>query len=221
MKLVVTGPLGHIGSRLIRTIPADRFSEIVLVDDLSTQRFCSLFDLPGKIPIRFVEADICTADLARDVAGAEVVIHLAGLTDAMSSEAHRDRVMEVNVRGTERVARACAEAGAGFVFVSTTSVYGTQAGLVDEDCSQDELRPQSAYAESKLLAERALAEIGAGTGLRFVILRLGTIFGWSIGMRFHTAINRFVWQACTGRPVTVWTTAMNQLRPYLHLDDAV
>lgn len=221
MKLVITGPLGHIGSRLLRTIPADRFSEIVLIDDLSTQRYCSLFDLPRGAPMRFVEADILTADLQRELDGAEVVIHLAALTDAMNSHGHRERVMEVNVRGTERVARACAEVGAGCVFVSTTSVYGTSASRVDEHCSPNELRPQSPYAESKLAAERLLADLGASVGLRFAILRLGTIFGWSIGMRFHTAINKFVWQACTGRPLTVWTTAMHQLRPYLHLDDAV
>ena len=221
MKLVITGPLGHIGSRLIRTIPEGRFTEVVLIDDLSTQRYCSLFDLPTAVPIRFVEADILDADLEREFDGAQVVIHLAALTDAMNSLSHRERVMDVNVRGTERVARACAAVGAACVFVSTTSVYGTQAASIDEHCSADELRPQSPYAESKLAAERLLGELGASEGLRFGILRLGTIFGWSIGMRFHTAINKFVWQACTGRPVTVWTTAMQQLRPYLHLDDAV
>jgi len=40
-------------------------------------------------------------------------------------------------------------------------------------------------------------------------------------MRFHTAINKFVWQACTGQPITVWPTAMHQKRPYLDLGDAV
>jgi nucleoside-diphosphate-sugar epimerase len=58
-------------------------------------------------------------------------------------------------------------------------------------------------------------------GLRFVTCRFGTIFGSSVGMRFHTAVNRFIWQACTGRPLTVWRTAMRQKRPYLELGDAV
>ena len=40
-------------------------------------------------------------------------------------------------------------------------------------------------------------------------------------MRFHTAVNKFVWQACLGQPITVWKTAMNQKRPYLDVDDAV
>lgn len=221
MKLVITGPLGHIGSALIRALPANRVKELVLIDSLATQRYCSLFDLPVPIPTRFVEADICSADLGALFAGANAVVHLAAITDAASSHAHRDEVMRVNVAGTERVARACADVGAGLVFLSTTSVYGTQQAMVDEDCAEEELRPQSPYAESKLMAEAILSKLGHERGLNFVTLRFGTIFGTSIGMRFHTAINKFVWQACTGTPLTVWETAMHQVRPYLHLDDAV
>ena len=57
-------------------------------------------------------------------------------------------------------------------------------------------------------------------GLRFVTCRFGTIFGASPGMRFHTAVNKFVWQACNGIPLTVWRTAMDQRHPYLYLGDA-
>lgn len=39
-------------------------------------------------------------------------------------------------------------------------------------------------------------------------------------MRFHTAVNKFCWQAATGQPITVWRTAYNQKRPYLDLKDA-
>jgi nucleoside-diphosphate-sugar epimerase len=40
-------------------------------------------------------------------------------------------------------------------------------------------------------------------------------------MRFHTAVNKFIWQACQGIPLTVWTSALDQQRPYLDLEDAV
>jgi nucleoside-diphosphate-sugar epimerase len=40
-------------------------------------------------------------------------------------------------------------------------------------------------------------------------------------MRFHTAVNKFCWQAVMGQPITVWRTALRQKRPYLALDDAV
>ncbi|CAN5256776.1 dTDP-glucose 4,6-dehydratase [soil metagenome] len=219
-KLVITGALGHIGSRLIRALP-DGYDEVVLIDDLSTQRYCSLFDLPGDVPFHFVEGDVCSLDLAPLFAGAESIVHLAALTDAAASYAERDRVTQVNVAGTERVARACASAGAALVFPSTTSIYSTTEPWVDESCSDESLRPQSPYAASKLEAERVLARLAGGGGLRHVTLRFGTIVGASAGMRFHTAANRFAWQACAGQPLSVWRTALHQLRPYLDLGDAI
>jgi len=39
-------------------------------------------------------------------------------------------------------------------------------------------------------------------------------------MRFHTAVNKFCWQAVMGQPITVWKTAMDQKRPYLGVSDA-
>lgn len=222
MRLVVTGALGHIGSRLIRDwARAFPGSGIVMLDDLSTQRYCSLFDLPSEGDYEFIESDVLTTDLVPLFKGADAVIHLAAITDAPSSFGKKDEVERVNFAGTERVARACVEAGCALVFPSTTSVYGTQAEVVDEDCSVDDLKPQSPYADSKLKAEQLLQVLGETEGLRFVICRFGTIFGTSPGMRFHTAINKFCWQAVMGLPITVWRTALNQNRPYLDLGDAV
>lgn len=222
MKIVITGALGHIGSRLIRELPdAIPAAEIILLDDLSTLRYCSLFDLPSQGRYRFLEADVLTADLGSIVAGADVVVHLAAITDAAGSVENRDQVERVNLSGTELLAQACLQAGCALIFPSTTSVYGTQAEIVDEDCSPDELKPQSPYAESKLRAEQVLETLGVTQGLRFITCRFGTIFGTSIGMRFHTAVNKFCWQAAMGQPITVWRTAMHQYRPYLDLGDAV
>ena len=89
---------------------------------------------------------------------------------------------------------------------------------MDETCK--ELKPQSPYADSKLQAEECLRGLKS-RGLRFVICRFGTIFGFSIGMRFHTAVNKFTWQAVNGVPLTVWKTAWKQKRPYLDLADCV
>jgi nucleoside-diphosphate-sugar epimerase len=220
MKLLITGALGHIGSRLIRSLEGLPLTEVVLLDDLSTQRYCSLFDLPANVPFRFVEGDVLSDDVAVLFDGADVVIHLAAITNAAGSFDRQQEVEQVNLVGTERVARHCIRTGAKLLFLSTTSVYGTQESLVAEDCRADELRPQSPYADSKLRAERLLQRL-ADEGLRYVTLRFGTIFGTSPGMRFHTAINKFVWQACIGVPITVWRTALHQKRPYLDLEDAM
>jgi nucleoside-diphosphate-sugar epimerase len=222
MRIVITGALGHIGSCLIRILP-DIFpdGEIVMLDNLSTQRFCSLFNLPPQGKYHFREADILSTDLDTLFTGADAVVHLAAITNAEGSFAIQEKVEQTNYVGTERVARACIRTGVPLIFPSSTSVYGTQANEIDENCSSHELKPQSPYAESKIRSEQLLRQLGMEQGLNFVICRFGTIFGVSPGMRFHTAVNKFVWQACAGIPLTVWTSAIDQKRPYLDLDDGI
>jgi nucleoside-diphosphate-sugar epimerase len=198
-----------------------QFEEVLLLDNLATQRYCSLFNLPAGVKFRFVEDDVCKARLESYFEGAHAVVHMAAITNAAGSFENQEQVERVNYQGTERVARACVACGSRLLFLSTTSVYGTQEAVVAEDCRPDELKPQSPYAESKLRAEQFLENFGRTEGLKFIACRFGTIFGTSIGMRFHTAINKFCWQACLGQPITVWRTALNQKRPYLDLGDGV
>ena len=221
MKLLITGALGHIGSRFIHGIRPGDFDGVVLMDNLSSQRYPSLFNLPESVPFRFVNEDVCSGDLEQHFSGVDVVLHLAAITDAAGSFNMQEQVEAVNFDGTRRVAQACLASGCKLVFLSTTSVYGVQEGEVDEDCPADQLVPQSPYADSKLRAEFLLQEMGESEGLDFVLCRFGTIFGISKGMRFHTAVNKFCWQAMMGEPITVWRTAMDQKRPYLDLGDAI
>ena len=221
MKIVVTGALGHIGSRLIRAIP-EYFpdAEVVMVDDMSTQRFASLFHLPDGARYRFIEGDVTKLDLAPLIAGAAAVVQLAAITDATRSFDRKDELEANNFHATRIIAEACLQAGVPLIHPSSTSVYGSQKEVVDEECGPDELAPQSPYADCKLKEEALLAEMGKA-GLRFVTCRFGTIFGTSPGMRFHTAVNKFCWQAVMGQKLTVWSTAYDQKRPYLDLGDAI
>lgn len=222
MKIVVTGALGHIGSRLIRSLPAFfNGVEIVMIDNLLTQRYASLFQLPREGNYRFIEADILKADLVPIVEGATALIHLAAITDATSSFENPEMIEKVNYNATARVAEACSKTGAAMFYPSTTSIYGTQKDTVDEDCEACDLTPQSPYAETKLKEEGLIEQFGRSANLKYVICRFGTIAGISPGMRFHTAVNKFCWQAVMKQPLTVWSTALHQKRPYLDLLDAV
>lgn len=223
MKIVVTGALGHIGSKLIRELPSSfPGCDLVLVDNLSTNRYCSLFNLPTTGKYRFVQADITVPGVLGSVVDGQVdaVVHLAAMTDAAGSVERSDEVERNNFLATKQVAEHCAVLGTRLIALSSTSVYGTAAASVDETCGPQDLKPQSPYAATKLREEELVQFLHREKGLRASVFRFGTIFGASPGMRFHTAVNKFCWQAAMGQPITVWRTAFDQKRPYLDLIDA-
>ena len=221
-KIVITGALGHIGSRLVREIPSQFPNiEILMIDNLITQRYCSLFNLPKGVCYKFIETDVLTANLDELFENNNVVVHLAALTDAANSFQNRELVKNTNYNATKAVAEACIKCKCKLIYVSSTSVYGTQQGVVDESCTSDQLVPQSPYAESKLQEEELLQNLSQTDELSFSIFRFGTISGVSPGMRFHTAVNKFCLQAVMNQPLTVWKTALYQKRPYLDLTDAI
>lgn len=213
MKVCITGFAGHIGSALLNSLP-DEY-EILAVDDMSSNHHAVLFKRNLRRSIRFVQADIMSADLPSLFCGQDIVIHLAAITDAAHSHIRKEEVETVNYIGTQKVADACIKENCKMIFLSTTSVYGKSDGVVDETCK--ELRPQTPYAWSKLNAENYLYQ---SLLKEFVILRMGTIYGLSVGGRFHTFVNQACWSAATGQPIEVWTTALNQQRPYTWIEDA-
>ena len=76
----------------------------------------------------------------------------------------------------------------------------------------------SPYAEIKLLEEKILKKQNK---VKYITLRFGTISGFSLGMRFHTAVNKFCFNAVMGLPIPIWGKAISLYRPYLSLKDAL
>lgn len=217
-KILITGALGHIGSSLIRNLGKNVADEVIILDNLESRRYPSLFDLPKGFKFKFIRDDVTTADIGKYLKGVDIVIHLAALTDAEGTLKLPEKVKKVNYEGLVRVADTCLARNIKLLFPSTTSVYGSQEKIVDENCR--ELKPQSPYANEKLNAEKYLAQLGK-KDLKYVICRFGTIYGFSVGMRYDTAVNVFTWQAVNGIPLGVWKTAWEQKRPYLHLGDCI
>jgi nucleoside-diphosphate-sugar epimerase len=211
-KILITGGCGHIGSHLIKSLEINKYN-LVVVDNMLTQRYCSLFNL--ETPIKFIEKDIKDINYT-DLENIDIVIHLAAITNAAGSFNNKEEVEKINYKQTKKFIDTCEQAGCKFIFPSSTSVYGVAADIVYED--EDKfLNPQSPYAESKINIENYLKENISN----YLILRFGTIFGISEGMRFHTAINKFCYEASLGRPLTVWKQNYEQYRPYLGLEDAI
>jgi nucleoside-diphosphate-sugar epimerase len=211
MNILVTGGLGHVGSHLIRRL-SSKFN-ITVVDNLLTQRYNSLYNLDN--PIKFKEK--CISDITfDDLVDIDLVIHLAAITNASTSFKNKKQIEDINLNITNDFIDRCESAGCKFVFPSSASVYGTAADVVYEDVDSF-LNPQSPYASTKLDIENRLKSYTND----YLILRFGTIFGTSIGMQFHTAINKFCYETATGNPLTVWAENYDHYRPYLGINDAV
>jgi UDP-glucose 4-epimerase len=222
MTVLVTGGLGYLGSRLIRELPdypAFTGETVRIVDNFRQPRFHALWDLPAYADYEFVDADIRDeAAMAEAMQGVETVFHLAAITNATETFDIPEKTWEVNYDGAIKVFDLAREAGVEqFINVSTCSVYGRTEHEITEEFECD---PESPYGEANLKSEQEmLGEYDGGMGL--TALRLGTVYGWTTGMRFDTVVDKFSLLAATGQPLTVYRGAEDQQRPYLHVQDAV
>ena len=86
MNILITGALGHIGSKLIKYLPHKlKKSKFYLIDDLRTQRYLSLTSLPKKSKFKFYDEPISKNLLNKIIKKIDFVIHLAATTDAANS----------------------------------------------------------------------------------------------------------------------------------------
>ena len=216
MEILITGGLGHIGSYLLENIDKIKFiKKIYIIDNLSTNRYCSLFNLPKtNKKIYFYQNDLSLKNALKDFKKVDVVLNLASLTDAEGSLKIKNKIYRNNLGIFDNILRYCKKNSSKLIHISSTSVYGEQRGLVDENCKK--LKPKSPYAEIKVKEENILKE----NKIRFVSYRFGTISGVSKGMRFHTTINKFCLYSVLGKPLPIWKSMMNKPRPYLSLRDA-
>jgi dTDP-4-dehydrorhamnose reductase len=101
----------------------------------------------------------------------DAVINCAAWTDVDGCESDPARAERVNALGPENLARACRQANAGFVTISTDYVFdGQKDGFYTQ---RDDPKPLSVYGRSKLDGERRAQVEYART----IVVRTGYIFG--------------------------------------------
>ena len=193
--ILVTGGAGYFGCVAVRQLLAK--GEAVRVFDKLYFGAEGLGEVADSVEV--VQGDIRTFDPAV-LDGCDAVLHLAGLSNDPTAEFNPKANEDINTLGTEIVARAAKERGIRrFIFASTCSIY--DLGFYAEDFLRDEeseVRPRAAYAVSNYNAERILLDM-ADDKFSPVILRQGTVYGWSPRMRYDLVVNTFVRDAlCKG-----------------------
>ena len=123
-----------------------------------------------------VQGDLGDADaIRRGVEGCQAVFHIAADYRVGMAASKRESMRDSNVRGTERVLDAAADAGVDrIVYVSTINVFGNTNGqTVDESYERDEADGfVSTYDETKYRAHK-LAQERAAQGAPIVIVQPG------------------------------------------------
>jgi nucleoside-diphosphate-sugar epimerase len=202
--VLVTGATGFLGKAIVRNLAAKNCKVRT-----TARRNNPAHGLPN-----FHQADLSeTAALAGLLNKVDVVIHTAGLThDPAVSTSTDEDFFRNNTDVTTSLVNAAAKAGCRrFIYVSSISVYGVQCSPVTEQAS---CNPITAYARSKLAAERRIVRVANETGIETNILRMAPICGEGARgnlLRLMKAIDRrrFVW---VGKGVN--------LKSLIHVDDA-
>jgi UDP-glucose 4-epimerase len=172
MRILLTGPFGTIGSRVLAKL-LELGHEVIGFDLDTPENRKKAAKLPDAV--RVVWGDVTRAeDVAGAVRGVEAVVHLAALIPPMS-EAQPVLAERVNVEGTRNVVEAIArEAPAAvLVFASSISVHGYSAGREPPARVEMPLDGRDNYARHKIACETLLRE----SGIRWVILRIGACAG--------------------------------------------
>ncbi len=218
MNILITGACGHIGSYLVHNVHKIKgVKKVYLVDDLKNGRINTLFNSKKKNNLKFFVCDISEKNSLNFLKNINVVIHLASLTNAAGSFKIKKHMYSNNLNCFRNIINYCKKNNSKLIHISSTSVYGKQSDMVYEDSGNKFLKPQSPYADIKLIEEKILKK---EKKLKFITFRFGTIAGKSKGMRFHTAVNKFCLNASLEKPIEVYKTALHQYRPYLSLKDS-
>ncbi len=165
MKVLVTGGAGYIGSHAVREL-RDSGHDVTILDDLSAGHRAAV---PAGVTL--VEGDLGDADaLSRALAGADAVLHFAGLLSVGQSVKDPASYYHVNVSKGLALLNAMRAHGVGrIVFSSTCAVYGVPVRVpMDEEHPKDPINP---YGASKLTFERVLLDYSRAGWLRAVALR--------------------------------------------------
>jgi dihydroflavonol-4-reductase len=167
----VTGGTGFIGSRVVKRL-RDRGDEVVVLAR-SPEKSAGL-------DAEVVQGDLGDADaIRRGMEGCQAAFHIAADYRVGMPTSKREAMFDANVRGTERVLDAAADAGVErVVYVSTVNAFGNTNGqTVDETYSRDESHGfVSYYDETKYLAHK-LAQERAAAGAPVVIVQPGLVYG--------------------------------------------
>jgi nucleoside-diphosphate-sugar epimerase len=215
--VLVTGGAGYIGCQLVPSLLAHgycvRVFDVMFYGDAGLDRV--------RNRIETVEGDIRSvpADL---LDGVDAIINLAGLSTEPAAEYRPEANQEINFKAAVDLAiLAKKKKIRRFIQASSGSIYDVGAGHPEKDIVHTEdspVAPFRIYSITKREAEKQILAM-ADDSFTPVVLRKGSVYGYSPRMRFDLVVNAFVLNALqTG--CLVLHNGGEMWRPLLSIQDA-
>ena len=224
MRTLITGGAGFIGSHLSEEL-LRRGDEVTVIDDLSTGRKENIAHLEGGPGFSFVQDTIMNRKRMEElIDDCEAVYHLAAAVGVKFIIDNPLKSMEINVRGTEMVLELADKGKKMVLLASTSEIYGKKEdGLFKED--DDRVLGTTkisrwSYSCTKALDEFLALAYHRERGLPVVIVRLFNTCGPRQTGKYGMVIPRFVNQALSGKPITVYGDG-KQTRSFSYVTDVV
>ena len=224
MKILITGGAGFIGSHLADYL-IQRGDEIIIFDDLSTGRIENVEHLEAHSEVKFVHASVLDQDQVEEtLTGVELVYHLAAAVGVNLIIQKPLESLLTNIRGTENVVESAYRHGARILITSTSEIYGKNnsdsLGEEDDRILGSPLKSRWSYSEAKAIDEILAYTYHKEMGLESIIVRLFNTVGPRQTGTYGMVIPRFVKQALSNKPITVYGDG-SQTRCFCSVTDVV
>ena len=208
MHVLVTGGAGFIGSHLADALIA-RGDSVTVLDDLSTGSIGNIRHLKGQERFQYVIDSVMNKSLLAELVDeADVVAHLAAAVGVRLIVESPVRTLDTNIRATELVLQAAAKKRKKVLITSTSEVYGKSEKLPFSEDDDLVMGPpicgRWSYACSKAIDEFMALAYHRERGLPVVIVRLFNTVGPRQTGTYGMVLPRFVMQALTEGPITVY-----------------
>jgi UDP-glucose 4-epimerase len=207
-KFLVTGGAGFIGSHLCELL-LQKDHHVVAIDNLSTgslDNIQHLLQIPG---FQFVRETITNNQvLDRLTSEADVIIHLAAVVGVKLIVEDPVNTIATNIMGTESVLTIANRYGCKVMLASTSEVYGKGFKVPFNEDDDTVMGPTShsrwSYATSKAIDEFLGLAYYHQFGLPVVVMRFFNTVGPRQTGRYGMVLPRFVRQALSGEPITIY-----------------
>lgn len=215
---IVTGGAGFIGSHMVDLL-LSRGMKVRVIDNLVGGREANIAHHANNPDFSFEQADIRSYQPGAAVfAGADYVIHFAGIGDIVPSIERPIDYMSVNVQGTVHMLECARAAGVKkFVYAASSSCYGLAATPTTED---HPIVPQYPYALSKFQGEQAAFHWMRVYHLPVNSIRIFNAYGTRsrTSGAYGAVFGVFLRQKLAGKPFTVVGDG-KQTRDFLYVTD--